>query len=102
MPAIGDWRSMCRRPAGRREQQARCLTLSSGRASAIEQGVKRIALGCSGIRRMPKLNANKNTGHSLKRQIVELEAAGLELEALVISHRLGRAGTGQPRRPCSL
>lgn len=87
MPAIADWRAMCGELLAN-QQQSVMFDLDAW-TIAVEQGVRKSR--SAGIRRhpmMPRLVANKNTGHSLKAYIETLEAAGLTAEALAVSHVL--------------
>lgn len=87
MPNIADFRQMCGELLAA-QQQATMFDLDSW-AVAFETGRKRIKpTGLARHPRMPRLNANKNTGLSLLSYIEQLRAAGLESEALVASHIL--------------
>lgn len=93
MPAIADWRQLCGELLANQQQSV--MFDMDAWTVAIEAGTKKAK--SAGLKRhpaMPKLVANKNTGHSLKAYIETLEAAGLHAEALAVSHVLAELVDG--------
>jgi ParB/RepB/Spo0J family partition protein len=87
MPAIVEWRQMVGELLAA-QAQSTMFDLDAWTV-AIASGAKKVkATGLAKHPSMPRLVANRNTGKSLLAYIDALKAAGLEVEALAISHVL--------------
>lgn len=93
IPNIGDFRQMCGELLAA-QQQVAMFDLDLWTEAVATGAKRRRNTGLARHPRMPRLVANKNTGQSLMAYIEQLRAAGLEAEALVVSHMLDELVAG--------